>query len=80
MEKPIQVSREAAKATKGKPLFHPLVGMESFMRSKCNQLVLHAEISAAGTVRIVFAYPRLSILFSNGIISEGVERGARERV
>lgn len=28
------------------------------MRSKCNQVVLHAEISPEATVWIVFAYPR----------------------
>lgn len=47
------------------------------MRSKCNQVVLHAEISPAATVLDhVCVSPRLSILFSSEIIS--VERRERD--
>lgn len=47
------------------------------MRSECNQVVLHGEISPGATLSIVFAYPpRLSILFSSEIIS--VERRERD--
>lgn len=66
---------EGGGVAKGKPLL--LVGTESFMRSECNQVVLHGEISPGATFSIVFAYPpRLSILFSSEIIS--VERRERD--
>ena len=54
--------------------------MESFMRSKCNQLVLHAEISPAGTAGSCLRIHDSRILFSSEIISERKEgwQGARE--
>ena len=54
--------------------------MESFMRSKCNQLVLHAEISPAGTAGSCLRIHDSRILFSSEIISERKEgwQGVRE--